>query len=203
MSDGALKAIITDLAFCFRAYKLGYEEALAQLGARFTDEQWALLGDIVYELHGEEAIDSSQDSGFFSNGDSDGYSDTEEAEEGEPDEGEEVEEGVVANRRAAALDRAIYRFLVSSIKQNVGGNAYVNPLLCFCAALGIRKQPLGYAEPQLYTGMLAAVLWWARLVLLEAAFEGQTCELARQDTQAPTIHRHLHLERGLQRHGSP
>lgn len=96
-----------------------------------------MLGDLVYELE-DERIDSSQDSGFFSDGDGDGHN--EEEEEGdEPGEGEEQEGDGAAYRRTGSLDRAVYRFLVSSIKQNVGGNAYVNPLLCFCAALGIRK----------------------------------------------------------------
>ncbi|KAJ0127367.1 Uncharacterized protein HZ326_29532 [Fusarium oxysporum f. sp. albedinis] len=32
---------------------------------------------------------------------------------------------------------------------------------------------MGYIEPHLYTGLLAAIVWWARLFFLEAAFENQ------------------------------
>ncbi|KAK1838379.1 hypothetical protein CCHR01_18995 [Colletotrichum chrysophilum] len=53
------------------------------------------------------------------------------------------------------LDRAVFLFIVASIKTQVGGHIYSNSLLCFCAALGIRSHPLGYTEPHLYTGMLA------------------------------------------------
>lgn len=72
-----------------------------------------------------------------------------------------------------ALDRAIFRFIVSSIKTEVGRNLYMNLLLCFCAAFGIRQCLLGYIEPHLYTGMLAGILWWAWLFFLEAAFEDE------------------------------
>ncbi|KAI3571189.1 hypothetical protein IWW34DRAFT_296081 [Fusarium oxysporum f. sp. albedinis] len=72
-----------------------------------------------------------------------------------------------------ALDRAVFRFIVASIKTHVGGNTYTNSLLCFCAALGIKPRPMGYIEPHLYTGLLAAIVWWARLFFLEAAFENQ------------------------------
>lgn len=64
-------------------------------------------------------------------------------------------------------------FFVASLKQHVGGRVYANPLLCFSAAPGIRSRPVGYAEPHLYTGLLAAVLWWSRLFFLEAGFEAQ------------------------------
>lgn len=141
------------LGFCFRAYKVGREEAFKRWAIRFTDEQWGLLSDVVYALE-NESISSSQDSGFFSDG---GDQSSDEGREEEEEEEEDAQG--TANPGKAALDWAVYRFLASSIKQNVGGNVYTNPLLCFCAMLGIRKQPLGYAEPQLYTGMLAAIMW--------------------------------------------
>lgn len=42
------------LCFCWRAYRLGREEARNRLAMRFTDEQWGLLCDMGYvfqEMH--------------------------------------------------------------------------------------------------------------------------------------------------------
>lgn len=74
-----------------------------------------------------------------------------------------------AAKATEELDRAVFLFMVASIKQNIGGKVYASPLLCFCAALGITARPLGYTEPHLYTGLLAGVLWWSRLFFLEAS----------------------------------
>jgi superfamily II DNA or RNA helicase len=162
------------LSFCVRAYRLGRDEALEQWAVSFTDEQWSMLGDVVHELEGE-GISSSNDSGFVS-GEDGREGELSGGDEEEEDWGEE-EEGIADESEDTALGRAIFLFMVQSIKQQVGGKVYANPLLCFCAALGITKRPLGYTEPHLYTGMLAGVLWWARLLLLEAVFEGQTRDL--------------------------
>ncbi|KAK2127647.1 hypothetical protein NOF04DRAFT_1185919 [Fusarium oxysporum II5] len=70
-----------------------------------------------------------------------------------------------------ALDRAVFNFIVASIKTYVSGNIYINSLLCFCAALGINRHLLGYLEPHLYTSMLAGILWWAWLFFLKAIFK--------------------------------
>lgn len=78
----------------------------------------------------------------------------------------------------------MFLFIVASIKQRVGGNVYASPLLCFCAAMGIRQRPLGYNEPHLYTGMLAAILWWARLFFVESAFESEPQETEEVDVDA-------------------
>ncbi|KJZ69994.1 hypothetical protein HIM_10605 [Hirsutella minnesotensis 3608] len=177
------------LGFCFRAYKQGREEALERWAVRFTDEQWGLLGDLVYSLDDRAG---SQDSGFFSDGE---QVRDEVSEEAEQDCGQDDDEDYLStNPEEAALDWAVYRFLVSSIKQNVGGNVYTSPLLCFCAALGIKKHPLGYAEPQLYTGMLAAIMWWARLVFLEAGFEDSPHDLDEVNVDALLAFRDEHAK---------
>ncbi|GKU09242.1 unnamed protein product, partial [Fusarium langsethiae] len=88
------------------------------------------------------------------------------------DDGEQGDEGLTSPLQDA-LDRAVFRFIVASIKTHVGGNVYTNSLLCFCAALGIKPRPMGYMEPHLYTGLLAAIVWWARLFFLEAVFKNQ------------------------------
>lgn len=173
------------LGFCYRAYKLGREEALEQLGISFTAEQWGLFGDIMHEL-GEGGSDDTQDSGFFSgssarsNSDSDS-DDADDDDDANDDEEAEAADGNGSGTRFAsadeALDGAVYRFLISSIRQNIGGKVYANPLLCFCAALGIWKAPLGFVQPQLYTGLLAGIMWWARLVFLESTFEHQLRDL--------------------------
>lgn len=160
------------LGFCARAHRLGRKDAFEKLAVTFTDEQWSLLGDVMYEL-GNTTRSSSDDSGFFSG-------DGSEPGSGEDEDraGEELDETAVQRQENAALDRSVFLYLVRSVKQHIGGNAYGNPLLSFCAALGVVKRPLGYSEPHLYTGMLAGMLWWARLLLLESTFEGQTRELA-------------------------
>ncbi|KAK2684833.1 hypothetical protein QWA68_016741 [Fusarium oxysporum] len=160
------------LSFCWRSYRIGREEAFRRWAVQFTDEQWSLLHDVDEELEGD-AFPSSRDSGFCSgrNVDTDDEEEDEDEEVGECEE--EIDDGGISSPVHNALDRAIFRFIVSLIKTEVGGNAYTNSLLCFCAALGIRQRPLGYTEPHLYTGMLAGILWWARLFFLEAAFEDQ------------------------------
>ena len=81
------------------------------------------------------------------------------------------------NALTQALDRACFRFLLACIKDRVGGNVYTNPLLCFCAAVGIRLRPLGFCDAIGYTGLLAAMLWWSRALFLEAVFEGEPLDL--------------------------
>jgi hypothetical protein len=147
------------------------------------------LRDVAEELE-RDRVPSSHDSGFFSgrerqakdkDGDKDKDEDEDEDEDGDEDEyqddddsddGEQGGEGLTSPLQDA-LDRAVFRFIVASIKTHVGGNVYTNSLLCFCAALGIKPRPMGYTEPHLYTGLLAAMVWWARLFFLEAVFENQ------------------------------
>ncbi|PNP73806.1 hypothetical protein FNYG_12856 [Fusarium nygamai] len=142
------------LSFCWRSYRIGREEAFRRWAVQFTDEQWSLLHDIDEELEGD-AFPSSRDSGFCSGRNIDTDDEEEDEDEEVSECEEEIDDGGISSPVHNALDRAIFRFIVSSIKTEVGGNAYTNPLLCFCAALGIRQRPLGYTEPHLYTGMLA------------------------------------------------
>lgn len=163
------------LEFCWRAYQLGREEAVSQLAMRFTDEQWSLIGEIARELEDEDEppgnnkqAEPHNDSGFFSSDDdNDGSS-----EDWGDDEWEQVfgrrETAVMATR---SLDQTVFRFMVASIKVRVGGDMYNNAMLCFCAATGIKRHPLGFTEAYLYTGVLAALAWLARLFFLEAGFE--------------------------------
>ncbi|KAM7209947.1 hypothetical protein V8F06_014670, partial [Rhypophila decipiens] len=106
------------------------------------------------------ALGGKHDRGLYSGRDSNACSeDGGEHENGGQDEDEdEIGDEDTSSPQHSALDQAVLRFIISSIKIHKGGNIYTNPLSCFCAALGIRQQPLGYTEPHLYTGMLAAVM---------------------------------------------
>ncbi|CAG9950090.1 unnamed protein product [Clonostachys rosea f. rosea IK726] len=162
------------LSFCWRAHRIGREEAYERWAVRFTDEQWSLLYNVAGELEGV-AFSSSYDSGFCSGREREvDESDGEVGSDKDNDSSErEVDNEDVAALPHSVLDRAVFLFISASVKAHVGGNVYINTLLSFCAALGIRQRPLGYTEPHLYTGMLAAVLWWGRLFFLELMFENQ------------------------------
>lgn len=175
------------LGMCWRAHRIGREQAAEQWGFRFTDGQWGLLVDIIYELENlvsghdgriGEALDSSDDKEEDSHAGSDAAS----------------MQGTDAVPETSALDRAVYLFLVSSILQQVGGDLYESPLLGFCAALGITSQPLGFTEPHLYTELLAAILWWARLFFLEAQFKGQSREVEQVGVDAVLAFREAHAK---------
>ncbi|CAI6091000.1 unnamed protein product [Clonostachys chloroleuca] len=171
------------LAFCWRAHRMGREEAGNRLGAYFLDDQWSMLGDVVEEL--DEVLNSGQGAFNGSHDDTGFFSDDSE-EDDEQYEGGEGARGASGTKAPStiALDRAVFQFIVGSIKVRVGGKMYSNGLLCFCAAIGIRLHPLGYTEAYLYTGMLAALLWISRLFFLEAGFEGQPRELEEVKVEA-------------------
>lgn len=178
------------MGFCWQAFRLGREEAHAQLAIRFNDEQWRLLCNVMHEL--EMSFDaeikktrkrrrsirsSSISSTTRSNSETDDDS-------GEDAEDEEIYSGINKFNednhgipKQSPLDRAMFDFLVASIKQQIGGNPYDSPLLCFCAALGITERPLGFTEPQLYTGMLAGLIWWMRIIFLESTFKEESRNL--------------------------
>ncbi|GKU07275.1 unnamed protein product [Fusarium langsethiae] len=174
------------LSFCWKACRIGRKEAFERWAVRFTDEQWSLLDDLAEELEADWVV-SIYDSEFHSSKeiegkkkdqdkdedrDGDGDGDEYQDDDNSDHEGEQDGEGITSPRQDA-LDRAVFRFIVASIKTHVGGNTYTNSLLCFCAALGIKSRPMGYIEPHLYTGLLAGIVWWARVFFLEAAFENE------------------------------
>ncbi|KAH6974825.1 hypothetical protein EDB80DRAFT_595230 [Ilyonectria destructans] len=133
------------LEFCWRAHEMGREEAATRLAMNFTDEQWSLMADVARELEDEQLGDIvgqtelHDNSGFF-NG-SDNIS---------SESGSDKEEDVIETK---ALDQAVFRFIIASIKVRVGGDMYRNVMLCFCAATGIRRHPLGYMEAYLFIGV--------------------------------------------------
>lgn len=163
------------LAFCWRAHQMGREDAAKRLAMRFTDEQWSLMADVAHELEDEQLGDIvgqtelHGDSGFFSGDDDTSSESLSDDEEGGGERRPGRRELAVMGTKA--LDQAVFRFMIASIKVRVGGDMYSNAMLCFCAATGIRRHPLGYTEAYLFTGVLAALLWLARLFFLEAGFE--------------------------------
>lgn len=171
------------LEFCWRAHELGREAAAARLAIRFTDEQWSLMDGIAQGLEDEQLgeINSQStvqhDSGFFSEEETT-HIDTEEDGEEEQCRERRRELAVI---ETSALDQAVFKFIVASIKVRVGGDMYNNS---FCAATAIRIHPLGYTEAYLYTGVLAALLWLARLFFLEASFEDVSRQVDQVDLDA-------------------
>ena len=72
----------------------------------------------------------------------------------------------------------------ASIRVRVGGDIYGNAMLCFCAAMGISRNPVGFASATMYTRILAGLHWLARLFFLEHAFEGEPRVLEEVDLAA-------------------
>ncbi|KAH6661461.1 hypothetical protein F5X68DRAFT_178705 [Plectosphaerella plurivora] len=169
------------IGFCREAFRLGREEADAALAIRFNNEQWGLLSDLEGAVAAlAEGRDDEEGGGRGSRrrrppeseSDTSGSS----SEEDDDDTASDYDGVSIRTVREQAADQALFRFIVASVKQQVGGDVYVNPLLAFCAALGIQERPLGFTEPQLYTGLLAGILWWVRVFFLEAVFEGEPLE---------------------------
>ncbi|KAK5994713.1 ATP-dependent DNA helicase tlh2-like protein [Cladobotryum mycophilum] len=181
------------LGFCWRAYHMGREEAATRLGMRFTDEQWGLMADVARELENQQLCDRVGQPRLHNNNDI--FSEDDNSESGSEGEGEgeeEEEEGGRERVPTAALDQAVFRFMIASIKVRVGGDMYSNAMLCFCAAAGIRRHPLGYMEAYLYTGILAALVWLSRMFFLEAGFENEPRELDAVSIEALTRFRQEH-----------
>ncbi|CEJ93671.1 hypothetical protein VHEMI09247 [[Torrubiella] hemipterigena] len=168
------------LAFCWRAYSMGRTSAKEKLGMVFTDEQWGLMVDIALELENDELrirgasnivhssdYKASDDSGIFDVDDN--YSDV------GSDDGQDRTDraGELPPLETLGLDQVVFRFMAASIKTKVAGAMYRNSLLCFCAAAGVRKQPLGYYEVYLYTAVLAALQWTMRIFFLELCFQDE------------------------------
>ncbi|KLP12887.1 Uncharacterized protein LW94_14400 [Fusarium fujikuroi] len=154
------------LCYCARIWPLGRDKAQGEHGIRFTDEQWGHLADVIRQL--DTVADDNkrreedqrqrmqqqrqQRQGQESNGDR--------GAEADPDSDSDV----------AALDQAVCRFCISSIKQKLGRKQYYNPLLHFTAVLGI-KEDGNWVPAHSHTRFLAGFLWCGRVLMLEHFFE--------------------------------
>ncbi|KAM7208273.1 hypothetical protein V8F06_014942 [Rhypophila decipiens] len=108
------------LSFCWKAYGIGRQEALERWAVRFTDEQWSLLQDITDELE-RDRVPSSHDSGFSSGRERQGFEKDEDPDDDDSDKDERGNEGMTSSLDGA-LDRAVFHFIVASIKTHVGEN---------------------------------------------------------------------------------
>lgn len=177
------------LGFCLRAYYLGREQAYEQWALSFTDEQWSILCDLQYAV---EALVSRTEPPAVAREARRSY----DPWTFTPDYESLPSERGLSDRtpKEEALDRTVFQFFLTSIRQYIGGNLYLNPLLCFCAALGIRTDPLGYYEPHLYTTKLAAILWLVRLFFLESEFIDEPYELEAVSAEAVQRFREAHTQ---------
>ncbi|KAL7940041.1 hypothetical protein V8C42DRAFT_349789 [Trichoderma barbatum] len=156
------------LCFCWRAFKLGREEAGNRLGMRFTDEQWGLLCDMNHALGGMDG------SGRDDNEGSDSHYDSDEDEDGST---QSSQPPIARPADYGELDRIMFAFIMASIRTKVGGAMYTNALLCFFAATAIRRGGDGFQPAGMFTGTVAAMLWILRLVFLEHSFQDMPMDM--------------------------
>ena len=142
------------LCYCVRAARLGQEMAMEQQGIQFNERQWGYLRQIVDRLDDKQRERQHQREGDW----------------------EDEEE-----REDSQLDQDVFEFWIASIWQKVTVNVFANPLLHFCAVLGVaehdgnRKEVRGkWKRAKEYTGQLAGLLWCIRLLALEHIFRDQT-----------------------------
>ena len=138
------------LCYCVRVWPLGRSEAKAEHGVWFTDLQWDGLGEVVQRLDAFVSI----------------------AKEDEPGEDGGDEE----TPEKDALDKAVFQYCISSIKQRLGKKQYRNPLLHFIAVLGIDRSAESWIPSHSHTRFMAGFLYCGRILMLEHFFEGDTDE---------------------------
>ncbi|KAK5996336.1 hypothetical protein PT974_03092 [Cladobotryum mycophilum] len=134
------------LCYCARVWPLGRSGAKAEHGVRFTASQWGSLGEVMQRLDALMATGPDRNEGS------------------EGDSGSESPERVM-------LDRAVFQFCISSIKQKLGKRPYRNPLLHFTAVLGIDRTGESWVPSSSHTRFLAGFLWCGRILMLEHFFE--------------------------------
>ncbi|KAG7408575.1 hypothetical protein Forpe1208_v012130 [Fusarium oxysporum f. sp. rapae] len=171
------------LCYCARVWPLGREGAQEEHGIRFTDEQWGHLVDVIrqldivadYNKRREEdqrqrrrQLQQQQNQKSNSNREGEAVSDTDFDSDIDSDIDSDVNSDV--NNDVAALDQAVCRFCISSIKQKLGRKQYRNPLLHFTAVLGI-KEDGNWVPAHSHTRFLAGFLWCGRVLMLEHFFE--------------------------------
>ena len=113
----------------------------------------------------------------------DAGTDTDEATDG-ADDGEEGGQGW--------LRRTVFQFCVYSLQQKLGGRIFASPLLHFAAVLGFDPYRRAWRPAADYTTQLAGLLWCARALLLEAAFEGQPDDVEAVEVEAVEHFRAAH-----------
>jgi hypothetical protein len=166
------------LCYCARVWSLGRDRAQEEHGIRFTDEQWGHLADVIRQLdivadHSKRREeDQSQRRRQPQQQQQHQKSNSNREAEAEADSDTDFDSDINSdvNSDVAALDQAVCRFCISSIKQKLGRKQYRNPLLHFTAVLGI-KDDGNWVPAHSHTRFLAGFLWCGRVLMLEHFFE--------------------------------
>ncbi|KAK4441873.1 hypothetical protein QBC34DRAFT_432084, partial [Podospora aff. communis PSN243] len=132
------------LCYCVRVFPLGRRTAQRTHRVRFTSKQWQGLAAVVQRL--KVLADKRTAAGRP----------VAAAEEQDPDE--------------AALDRAVFAFCISSLKQKIRRRVYENPLLHFTSVLAIGPTKALWVPAHSFTRSLAGILWCSRVLMLEDSF---------------------------------
>ena len=160
------------LCYCVRAARLGRQRAQEQHGIQFDERQWGYLRQIVERL-GERL-----------------------REQGQPSRSVELEEP-----DDPQLDRDVFEFWIASVWQKVAFRVFINPLLHFCAVLGVAECDgsgqgvrAKWKRARDYTGQLAGLLWCIRVLALEHIFRDQTEDPSDMEWSAIEHFRQQHRE---------
>jgi superfamily II DNA helicase RecQ len=168
------------LCYCVRACRLGRREARERRRIRFTDEQWNPLTGIV-SLLDEEGDSIGGDGGRRREGSSSNNSRSRRGRIRRRDSNNGNIDNDGPTEREAALDRVVFAFCVTSLKQKVTIKPFTNPLLHFTVVLGIDGVRKAWKQARDYTGQLAGLIWCARILMLEDIFGGEQLE-EREDS---------------------
>jgi superfamily II DNA helicase RecQ len=169
------------LCYCVRAYGLGRSRAQEKYRVQFTDTQWDVLRNLVSALEDTDSINSwsvmrRRSSVSYEDGsaaESESWYDINDSTRrssspcSTPDMDEE---------RDRALDRQVFEFCITSLKQKVAVNIFRNPLLHFTAVLGINGTNKSWRPATEYTGQLAGLIWCGRVLMLEHIFADEPAD---------------------------
>ncbi|KAF4342471.1 hypothetical protein FBEOM_3588 [Fusarium beomiforme] len=165
------------LCYCARVWPLGRDKAREEHGIRFTDEQWGHLADVIRQLdivadHNKRREEDQRQRRRQPQQQQHQKSNSNREAEAEADSDTDFDSDINSdiNSDVAALDQAVCRFCISSIKQKLGRKQYRNPLLHFTAVLGI-KEDGNWVPAHSHTRFLAGFLWCGRVLMLEHFFE--------------------------------
>jgi hypothetical protein len=154
------------LCYCARIWPLGQDGAREEHGVRFTDEQWGYLADVIRQLDIVAKYNKRREEDKRRRRPQPQPQPPSDTNlEAEADSDTDIDMEIMD-----ALDRAVCRFCISSIKQKLGRKHYRNPLLHFTAVLGI-KEDGNWVPAHSHTRFLAGFLWCGRVLMLEHFFE--------------------------------